>query len=355
MRILPFDDDGAPEYHYAITINENLRFGTAETSYTVDGHSFPPYGAANLTNIQYLGDGSPSNADVRILAIPGGLVEPGQAALGILDGLSISIKVFDARTPESGGFELIPNAIIGSAKEDGDGIVVIAAIGPLSRARAPMARQYSTVCPWKLGDDNCKIPILVPDITRAKQYYAERGTRIPSLVYGRVKTGTAGDNSDYANFVYRCTVSGITHATVQPTYPVVVGNSVVDGTATFITEDAWVRYAFGEAINVFQVQFTGLPDPLADGIPEWFVLGNLIPRSGPLAGREIPIRAFDSVTFIVTMAQPFAMSNFPTDTQFDIYRGCDKLKTTCHTIFDNIKNFGGIPTAPGSDLVTGRG
>ncbi len=356
MRDIPFDFAAARSIQYAITINGALRFTTAEQAHTIAGNVFEPYGAANLTNVQYLGDGSSANADVRILAYAGGLVEPGQAALGILDGLPISIQMFDPDHTELGGFELIPGGVIGSAKEDGDGIVVIAAQGPLSRLRGPANGQYATICKAKLGDKHCKIPILPPDITRGKQYYADRGLKIPELVYGRVRTGTAGNNSDYGNLVYRCTVSGVTHATIQPAYPTVAGNSVVDGTATFLAEDAWVRSAVGESIGVFLIQLTALPDPLAAGIPEWFVLGNLIPRTGPLAGREFPVRAFDSGTFIVTLFEPVATANFPAGTQFDIYRGCDKLKTTCHIVFDNIENmWQAIPTAPGSDLVTGRG
>src|ERR1700722_12584160 len=136
MRSPPFTFSTALGIHAAIAIirpTTVLRFTTASSNQTFSGNTFVPYGAANLTQIQYLGDGSPANADVRIQAISGGLIEPGDAASGALDGLPISIGLFDIGNPSAGLFEMMPGATIGSALEDSDGVVTIAAQGPLAQ------------------------------------------------------------------------------------------------------------------------------------------------------------------------------------------------------------------------------
>jgi hypothetical protein len=360
MRSPPFTFSTALGIHAAIAITKPttvLRFTTASSNQTFSGNTFVPYGAANLTQIQYLGDGSPANADVRIQAISGGLIEPGEAARGALDGLPISIGLFDIGNPSAGLFEMMPGATIGSALEDSDGVVTIAAQGPLAQAKAPVVELFTVICKAKFGDDRCKIPLDVPDIGRNVAFVRPdiaTGLMRVKDAYGRVRTGTTGDNSDYANIIYQCTVGGTT-AAIAPTYDPTVGNLTVDGTATFIAQDAWLRYAVGSAISLYQVQLTALPDPLATSDANWFALSNLIPRSGPLTGQRLPIRSFDNSTFIATLFEPYPMSNFPTGTQFDIHRGCDHRLSTCVEVFANVKNFRGTPYAPGADLALSRG
>jgi hypothetical protein len=82
--------------------------------WTIGGNTWLAAAAVNITQIQYTGDGTPSNADVRIQAVSGGPVVPGTGALGLLDGLSIKIELFDVENPSDGTYDMIPNATIGS-------------------------------------------------------------------------------------------------------------------------------------------------------------------------------------------------------------------------------------------------
>ena len=106
---------------------------------------------------------------------------------------------------------------------------------------------------------------------------------------GRVRTGSAGTVEDYADVYFECTAAGTT-AAVAPVYDPTIGASTVDGTATFIARDAWLRAARATAINSFQIQLAALPDPRATD-PTWYVpIANIYVRSGPLAGTKIQWR-----------------------------------------------------------------
>jgi len=53
-------------------------------------------------------------------------------------------------------------------------------------------------------------------------------------------------------------------------------------------------------------------------------------------------------TYDVTLQLPSAFDMQVGDT-FDIYPGCDKLKGTCIDTYNNIVNYGGFPSVPGTD------
>ncbi len=362
MRSLPFNFASATGVHALVTLtkpSETLRWTTWNQSVTIGGNTWSPAAGADQTSIQFTGDGSPSNADLKISAITGGLIQPGEATSGALDGLPVKIEIFDIGNIGAGTFDMVPSATIGSCVEDSNNIVTLAVQGPIALAQGPLAEQYTLTCKAALGDNRCKVPIVVPDIGRNQAYIkvSHAGGIIPSQVYGRVKTGILGNNSDYANVYFECTTEGTT-ASIAPTYDPVVGHTTTDGTAVFTARNAFVRWAVGQGLTFFEVQLGAMPDPRAssgsDPTHAWFVLGILIPRTGPLVGRKIPIRAFDSTTFIVTLFEPYALSYFPVGTQFDIVAGDDLLISTCAAKFANSINFRGTPFVPASDIILGQ-
>jgi len=349
MRAIPFSRAplGLPAL---ITIQQGLitkRFTTEARSVTIDGVTFAPQPGCTISNVTFPSDASPATADVTVMALPGGLFEPGDGARGVLDGWPISIAIFDTGNPSAGTFELMPGATIGSVDEDTNGLITIGANGQLTKATGPLTEHYSLTCRADLGDDRCKVPILGNpdisffDIVRGETFVRpdiDTGLLAVADAYGRVRTGTAGTVEDYANVYFENTVPGDTDPTTAPSYDPTPGNLTVDGTATFIARNSWLRYARGQATGPHTIVLTGLPDARASD-PSWYVLGGLYVRSGVLSGFPvIPIRAWDPASFTVTTFLPVSVTDIPADTQFEIYPGCDLTRDMCQARFANIVN-----------------
>lgn len=346
MRTIPFTVISARGIHALITITfaddvRVLRLTTADSDVTIGSDTWSASGAVNITQIQYNSDGTPAVADIKIAAAAGSLVPSGTGALGYLDGLPITVELFDVGNPGSGTFDYIPGATIGSVQEDSDGVLTLAVQGPISIMNGPMTEVYTAACKARLGDDRCQVPIDPAFITRNKLYTLVDSTSFTDLSWGRI--------SGNRNVVYQCTTAGTTDPTTAPTYSTTVDDTVTDGSAVFTVRKAFMCQATGQAIDFFNIQLTGtlpITTPVA--------LGNIIPRSGPLANVKLPYRAYDTGTHIVTLFEPYATSNFPVGTDFDINPGCNRLLATCRDTFNNLKNMRATPYAPGADVATGR-
>lgn len=340
MRVLIFDET-ATELPALITITRGLvtlRWNTSDRDVTIDGETWPAEGGAIVSSIDCNSDGTENNADVMIHARDGGPVEPGDAARGLLDGWPISVKFFDVADPEGTATEMMPGAIVGSVTEDANGIVQIAASGQLIKGAIELTEHYALAGREDLGDDRCKIPIMPDDIGRGVEFVRPdiaTGLLHVNDAYGRMLTGSP---ASYGNVYYECTVAGTTDPDTAPTYDPTIGNTTVDGTATFIARNAWTRIATGEAISTFEIQLDALPDPRALD-PTWYVLGALYVRSGILADYpKIPIRAWNPDTLKVTLFLPVSVTDIPAGTEFEIAPGCDLTREMCHSRFDNIIN-----------------
>ncbi len=134
-----------------------LRWNTSNNDVTFGGDSYPAAAGAAVTSISYMSDGTASNADITIQTEDGGLVEPGDAARGILDGWPISIKFFDPADPDGTAVEVVPGSIVGSVAEDTNGLAMIAASGQLIKAGGYVTEHYSLAGREDLGDDRCKV------------------------------------------------------------------------------------------------------------------------------------------------------------------------------------------------------
>lgn len=76
------------------------------------------------------------------------------------------------------------------------------------------------------------------------------------------------------------------------------------------------------------------------GVVEWL--------SGANQGLKMEVMRFDGGTFKLLEGMPYQIEVFD---QFKVYPGCDLLATTCKAKFNNLVNFGGFPTIPGTDDV----
>lgn len=151
----------------------------------------------------------------------------------------------------------------------------------------------------------------------------------------------------YENRAYECTIAGTT-ASTTPTYDTIVGNTTVDGTATFTAREAFTRHA---DVNVVTDQLNLTIDGLTESraVDGWFD-GGLITFHGASAntGLSMEIRSWVQTGGVIEifLPLPFVMSS---NDKISIYPGCNKLRSICDTKFDNVINFGGEPDVPGSD------
>lgn len=177
--------------------------------------------------------------------------------------------------------------------------------------------------------------------------------------------GRALDSTNFADRIYECTVAGTT-AQYQPTYDTVVGNTTVDGSATFTAREAWSR-----AIEVISVdglaprrKFTvteltpnsGGTTAGRDHFPDDSMNGGVVTwETGANAGTSMEVKDFvadDGITIEQDVELWLA-------TRFDvaigdkarIHRGCDKRRATCRDVFGNVVNLRGFPDVPGEDFL----
>jgi hypothetical protein len=83
---------------------------------------------------------------------------------------------------------------------------------------------------------------------------------------------------DFDDRIYECTTAGTTHATVQPTSEVTVGNTTTDGTAVFTAREGFTRASEVALVdNDRELHAEAALDAHADG---WFDEGLLVWESG---------------------------------------------------------------------------
>lgn len=358
MRSIPFSPQSAEGIHALVTIfqpNATLRVTTAPFDVTISGNTWLAQGAVNITQVQFSGDGTASNADVRIASSSTGSIRPGMGARGLLDGLNVLVQLFDLGNPASGLYDLVPGATIGPVSEDTNGVITLAVQGRLALMGAPMCETHSVICKARLGDARCRVPLDVDDVARGVTYVTKASMTFATGVHWGASQAWARklEGGSYNDRVYECTTAGITHATVAPTYPTTIGATVTDGSVVFTCRQALLCAATGQALDFYNIQL--------DADPSWdvavggsYTLGNIIPRTGDLKDTKLPIKAYDSGTLIVTLWEPYSTANFPPGTVFEIRPGCDGILETCRDTFGNLDNMRAVPYAPNSNLITGR-
>jgi len=171
--------------------------------------------------------------------------------------------------------------------------------------------------------------------------------------------------ADYDDVIYRCTVAGIT-ACAQPVYSTVIGDTTIDGTASFIAEPAWERAFEVTTVgvdarkNFVVTELTPNADPGSETRGRsWFDDDSLnggvvIWETGLNAGRAMEVKDFVADDGITIEQRLILFVNMPFDITIGdtgkVYRGCDKSRATCRDIFANGDKFGGFPDIPGQSI-----
>jgi hypothetical protein len=252
-------------------------------------------------------------------------------------------------------FAQIFKGVIGEVKVNRKGLATLEARGLLTLGRGVITERYGPMCRNDLGDDageegsggTCMIPILPSDVQRSTAYITKAGATRIDQAYVRARTASAGNPSDYANVYYECTTAGATAGTA-PSYDPVVGHTTVDGTATFTTRNAWLRYAqVASVIDDFTFTLTAHPD--TRDVDGWFALGEGIVRSGPRTGFPFHMKAWAHFALKVTTFNIISDMLAP-GYWVELSAGCDKRPVTCNGTFSNIANYRGEDFTPGRDL-----
>ena len=81
---------------------------------------------------------------------------------------------------------------------------------------------------------------------------------------------------------------------------------------------------------------------------DFFNYGKLTWTSGNNNGLAIEVKDWVLSTKLFTIVRPMPFDVQVGDT-YSVYRGCDKLKSTCKDVFSNLDNFRGFPNIPGVD------
>jgi hypothetical protein len=155
----------------------------------------------------------------------------------------------------------------------------------------------------------------------------------------------------YEDRVYECTIAGTT-ASTPPTYDTIIGNTTVDGTATFTARDAFMRDATVDTVTD-QETFTINNFSDARAVDDWFN-GGAVTFLGTSVntGLTMEIRDWTNSTSTVKLFLPMPFTITSGD-KIRLYPGCDKRRVTCRTKFNNVVNFRGEADIPGVDALLG--
>lgn len=202
--------------------------------------------------------------------------------------------------------------------------------------------RYGPACLETIGGPRCRLPVL-PGTGLTHITERQDSTAYAEGDYIRVFQSGSWDNRNY-----ECTVAG-TSAGSAPTFDTVLGNTTVDGTATFTARDAWAREATVTAVDGQNLTVTVTEARAVDDT--WFRQGVVVFDGGANADEEsIDISAWDNTNKILTLAIPAKYDVAINDKLF-LLPGDDKTLTMCATKFSNSLNFVGLPfTSPPSTL-----
>ena len=121
-----------------------------------------------------------------------------------------------------------------------------------------------------------------------------RGTVYAAGQFVRASNTGGTFAQDFDDRIYECTSAGTTHATIQPTYEVTVGNTTTDGTAVFTAREGFTRASEVTLVdNDRELDADAALDAYGDG---WFDEGLLVFESGANAGAAYEVKRWTRAT-----------------------------------------------------------
>lgn len=197
---------------------------------------------------------------------------------------------------------------------------------------------YGSDCGNALGDSGCMID-LDPDEWQASTAYVAR----PQY---DARTGDVVKPTTDLDRFFECVTAGTSGGT-EPSWDTTIGNQTSDGTAVWEAIRAYTKTVTIASVvdnRQFTVSTAAYPD-------DWFTYGTVeVTSSGDNNGIQRKVKSFTqgSAESTVELWEVFPFDLGAGD-ELELVVGCDKLKATCQSKFDNIYNFDGYPFIPGTD------
>lgn len=296
------------------------------------GQSFSPGDMRSSTKIDRVDD-------FQLL----GLIDVSEISVDLLrdgwfDGSEVEIFLVDFTTPTNGRIATLRRGFIGEVTIQ-DGQTFIAEVSGLSqKLHVASGQLYSIHCRADLGDSSCSVG-LVQTAWAATTAYAVR-------LSGDSRVGDIVAPSVESEFWFKCITAGTSDAS-EPTWPVVLGGTVTDGTVEWEAIAALSRT--GTITSVVSNQ--EFADTSRGEVDDHWNTGHIEWLTGNNTGLKKEIVDFANATGTINIFEPMRGVVQVGDT-YRIHRGCPKSADACKTIFDNIYNFRGENFIPLDDAVS---
>lgn len=260
-----------------------------------------------------------------------------EAALlaGLYDYATIEIAEFNYEDTSQGS--LILRSGTTGEHSVGRGLVKVELRGRMQVLQQVIGRLHSKRCDADLGDARCKVRLAPPTWTATTVFTARTA--------GDAATGSVVKPSSFNDRHFKCTTAG-TSAASEPSWNTTLGGTTSDGSAVWTAIEA-LTVSATVATAASRLVFSSSAIARADG---WFDAGKLTWTSGLNSGLAMEVKRWTdaSNTLELQFAMPFAIQ---VGDAFNVQAGCDLLRATCKTKFDNIRNFRGFPDMPTRDAV----
>lgn len=294
-----------------------------------------------VSQLRDIGDGTVPDGEITAPAAISSSYTSEDVFLGTFEGMQITLYMLDYTDPSDGSMQRGAYTVSEITYDDRGKIATFEVRGILQRAKEVTVDEYSVGCRSTLGDQragHCRLPLYPDDRINSHAYSIGDYIRVP-------------DSGNYHNRIFRCTDPGNV-ASSDPGYDYNIGNSTVDGAATFICENAWVRSATVATVTT-NGDFT-LTITEARAVDGWFALGAIKWRTGNNVATVQQVRVWTQSTARVQLWGTTRRTVVVGDT-LEIIPGCDKVATTCLNKFANKINFRGEDMLPGRDFLNGAG
>lgn len=327
---------------------EVFRFTDHDRDLTVGGDTYLARTGFKRAAVASASDASVSETEVHGI-LDSASITAADLRNGVWDYAQVLVRIVSWEDPAAGVLKVVRGRLGEVAHDEGERFWAELR-GLTQLVQQSVGEAYSAECRADLGDSRCTMPIDPPLIARSTAYAVADNITRARDDYVRVPIGTAGTRADDEGLIWRCTAAGTTDS-VAPTYSGPAGTVVTDGTAEFTAEEAWTVYGVVDDVasrTVFTVASGYLES--ARHTTGFFNKGVVIFETGALAGVKREIVSWNAGTRTITLFGPTPGGILPGD-GFRIQPGCDQMRATCQTRFDNYLNFRGEPFVPGQDAL----
>lgn len=258
---------------------------------------------------------------------------------GLLDYATVRVFAINWEDPSQGAVKL-HSGNLGEVVTTSKGFFKTELRGLTQRLQQTTGELFSPECRADLGDFRCKIAIDPPEVARNSAYEVGEYVKYPN--------GTGSPYYDkYANRIYKCTTAG-TSSSSPVSYTRTLGATQVDGSASFLAQEAWNRDATVSGVTNSQYFQINVTDSRA--VDDWFNHGVILFETGNNSGLRMEVQ-----DWVASGGHIETFMEFPFDVQvgdrLTIYPGCDKRFQTCKAKFNNVINMRAEPYLPGIDAV----